>query len=281
MRFACLLIVLAACGGPITPPYATPSRAPGEPDPRVLRPPANAPPDPIGTTRPGNRSCTENRDCKVGETCFAPDYVPPVAAGGVRGGVPMSSPVPGTAGTGAGMADNRAAGNGAGMADNRTAGNGAPASGPAGNGPAGSGPAGNAVAGTTVAPGPGSAAARGVAPGTPVTGSVPAGSPPLQCQGDAQCTPGLICALGACVPPCVEGSCGPGLECRNGGRCMPIACNAPQAPVCPQNFRCGGSGACERQACTSRAQCDSGVCFQGRCFAHDAYCMPPNSTAPQ
>ncbi|MEO7735127.1 MAG: hypothetical protein ABIY55_29495 [Kofleriaceae bacterium] len=191
MRFACLLIVLAACGGPITPPYATPSRAPGAPDPKVLRPPVNAPPDPIGTTRPGNRSCTENRDCKVGETCFAPDYVPPPALSAA-----------------------------------------------------------------------GSAA-------------------PLQCQGDAQCTQGLICATGACVAPCAEGSCGPGLECRTGGRCMPIACSAPQAAVCAQNFRCGGSGACERQACTSRAQCDSGACFQGRCFAHDAYCMPQNSPAPQ
>ena len=98
-----------------------------------------------------------------------------------------------------------------------------------------------------------------------------------QCQGDAQCTPGLICATGACVAPCTQGSCPAGLECRAGGRCMPIPCSAPQAAVCPQNHRCStSSGACERQLCTSRAQCDSGVCFQGRCFAHDAYCMPEN-----
>jgi Cys-rich repeat protein len=45
-----------------------------------MRPPPNAPPDPLGTARPGNRSCAENRDCKPGDACFAPDFTPPAAA---------------------------------------------------------------------------------------------------------------------------------------------------------------------------------------------------------
>jgi hypothetical protein len=80
MRFVVLLALAAAaaaaaCSGPISPPYIT--RASGPPDgPRTQRPPENAPPDPVGTSRPGNRSCTDSRDCRPGDTCFAPDFVP-------------------------------------------------------------------------------------------------------------------------------------------------------------------------------------------------------------
>ena len=179
MRFA-VLIALAACGGPISPasiPHA------GAPEARVQRPPPNAPPDPVGTTRPGDRSCTESRDCKAGETCFPPDRLP--------------------------------------------------------------------------------------------------GAPPPQCQTDAQCTDGQVCTASACVAPCTPNSCGPGQECREAGHCAPIACTDSRAAVCAQNFRCNpSSGACERIACTSRSQCDVGACFQGRCFAHDAYCLPPPPAAP-
>src|SRR5215470_8095650 len=79
MRLACLL-ALVACSGPISPPIGSHSGRYASSD-RVQRAPPNAPPDPIGTTRPGDRSCTEDRDCRAGERCYPPDYTPtaPVA----------------------------------------------------------------------------------------------------------------------------------------------------------------------------------------------------------
>ena len=176
MRFALLIAaLLAACGGPISPRLPAGGATS---ESRVQRPPANAPPDPIGTSRPGDRSCTEDRDCKPGTLCFAPDVVP--------------------------------------------------------------------------------------------------GAPPPQCQADAQCSGGDVCTAGSCTPPCTPNSCGPGQQCGEGGHCAPIPCTDPRAATCAQNFRCSAaSGACERIACTSRSQCDTGACFRGRCYAHDAYCMAP------
>jgi hypothetical protein len=172
MRIA-VLLALVACA-PTTP--LTTAQATGS-APRIQRPPPNAPPDPIGTTRPGDRSCTENRDCKVGELCFAPDFTP--------------------------------------------------------------------------------------APTAP------------QCQTDPQCPSGNVCSATACVPPCTASSCGPGQHCRDDGHCAPIPCTDPRSAICPQNFRCNSaSSSCDRLSCTSRSQCDQGVCYRGQCFAHDAYCMP-------
>jgi hypothetical protein len=177
-------LVLSACSGPIAPTHT--SRSDAEPRVSVMRPPPNAPPDPLGTQRPGDRSCAEDRDCKAGETCFAPD-------------------------------------------------------------------------------------------------SAPSSGPPPQCQTDDQC-PGQICDGTSCVSPCRADSCGPDAQCRDDGHCAPLACTDPHGPVCPQNFRCtgppgasrtrGAPGGCERLRCTSRSQCDVGVCYHGRCFSHDAYCMP-------
>src|SRR5256885_2073518 len=76
MRFIVLLAIVA-CSGPISPPIGSRSaRSQGG----VMRPPPNAPPDPLGTVRPGDRSCTEDRDCRAGERCYPPDYTPPAAA---------------------------------------------------------------------------------------------------------------------------------------------------------------------------------------------------------
>jgi hypothetical protein len=185
MRFAAVfalavLTLLAALLALVAPTACTPVPPRpahiASPDSRVQRPPPNAPPDPIGTTRPGDRSCTETRDCKPGDICFAPDSSPTAAAS--------------------------------------------------------------------------------------------------QCKQDPQCPSGELCA-GSCTPPCTATSCDPGHRCRD-GHCAPIPCTDPQASICPRNFRCTpASGACERQACTSRSQCDAGVCFHGQCFAHDAYCARP------
>src|SRR5882762_332003 len=73
MRLA-VLLALVACGGPVSP--LNPGHSVGS---SVMRPPTNAPPDPVGTIRPGNRSCTEDRDCRAGERCYPPDYEPPAA----------------------------------------------------------------------------------------------------------------------------------------------------------------------------------------------------------
>jgi Cys-rich repeat protein len=195
MRFAAVvalaaLTLLSAVVALVAPTACAPlpprrsAATPTTTEARIQRPPPNAPPDPIGTTRPGDRSCTETRDCKAGDICFAPDYTPP-----------------------------------------------------------------------TVAAAP--------------------------CQQDSQCPSGDVCSTGTCTPPCTATSSSPGHTCRD-GRCTPTPCTDPQAAICPQNFRCTPtSGACERQPCTSRSQCDSGVCFHGQCFAHDAYCAPPTATPPQ
>jgi hypothetical protein len=183
MRFVVLLALAAlACGGPISPPIGSQPQAAPPLESRIQRPPTNAPPDPIGTARPGNRSCTENRDCRAGDVCFSPDYQPRPAA--------------------------------------------------------------------------------------------PAAAAPT-CQQDAGCGEGQVCSATGCTATCTPTSCGSGQECRADGHCAAIACTGSHAPVCPLNSRCSpSSGTCDRQRCTTRAECDSGVCFQGRCYAHDAFCAP-------
>src|SRR5215831_29515 len=93
MRLACLL-ALVACSGPISPPIGSHSGGRYASSERVTRPPPNAPPDPIGTTRPGNRSCTEDRDCRAGERCYPPDYTPPAPLTPPSAAPPAPSPSP-------------------------------------------------------------------------------------------------------------------------------------------------------------------------------------------
>lgn len=281
MRFVALLM-LVACSGPISPTHV--SRT-ADPESRVLRPPENAPPDPIGTSRPGDRSCTENRDCKAGDACFAPDYVPahgvltsapPIAASPIAAGPTAATPTtsapstatPTAAPSSAAPAPAPAPGAAATAAVPATTAPGTPA--PAPTGPPGATPPGA----TPTAAAPAAAAPAAPTAAAPAAPTSPAAAP-LRCQGDGQCTGGQVCASGSCVLPCPQTSCAQGQECGQGGHCMPLRCTEPRAPICAQNSRCDtSSGACERQRCTSRSQCDSGVCFQGRCFAHDAYCMP-------
>lgn len=253
MRFAAALLALAlaACSGPMPPTHGSPTRATGS---TVMRPPPNAPPDPIGTTRPGNRSCTEDRDCKVGEACVPPDFTP-------GGGKPPTGSAASTTSTTSPATPSTGPTNPASPAA------GSPGSPPK---PPPASPTGSPAAPSSGSAAPGPALAGSAAPAAPA-------APPasIRCQADAQCGGGQVCNAGTCAAPCTAASCGAGLECREGGHCMPTPCTDPRAAVCAQNFRCNtSSGACERQACTSRAQCDAGVCFQGRCFAHDAYCMP-------
>src|SRR6185295_15506393 len=86
MRLAALF-ALAACSGPISPPIGSHARGS---EARATRAPPNAPPDPIGTTRPGDRSCTEDRDCRAGERCYPPDYTPPAPPPPTAAGAPAA-----------------------------------------------------------------------------------------------------------------------------------------------------------------------------------------------
>lgn len=177
-----VLIALAACSGPTSPPiYGRHSIDSSYEDqgPRVQRPPTNAPPDPIGTQRPGERSCNDNHDCKPGEACVAPDFEP------------ASS---------------------------------------------------------------------------------------LACRADTGCPTNQVCEKSGCTAACTETSCPLGTLCRRDGHCAAVPCTEPSAPSCPMNSRCNRrSGNCDRMGCTSRAECDAGVCFQHRCYAHDAFCLPASS----
>ena len=182
VSIALTTLALVACGGPIAPPiFGPPSHEPAheawrDTGPRSQHPPENAPPDPIGTSRPGDRSCTETRDCKAGDACFPPDFEP-VAS--------------------------------------------------------------------------------------------------VACRSDAACSPGQVCEKTGCTAACTDTSCPLGKICRRDGHCVEVPCTEPSAPVCALNTRCNRvSGNCDRIGCASRAECDAGVCFQGRCYAHDAYCMP-------
>jgi hypothetical protein len=326
MRFV-VLLALTACSGPIAPTYLTH----GDQGSRVQRPPTNAPPDPIGTSRPGNRSCTDNRDCHAGDACFPPDYVPRAAtaaaaamppppaaappppagptaaaspagptaapvAGGPTATAPPAGPtaVPVTGGPAA--APITGGPTAAPVTGGPTAApvTGGPAAAPVTGGPA----AAPVIGGPTAAPVTGGATAQkalppgaatpGAPPPTtalpapappassapPLTASAPPPPTPARCLNDSQCS-GQVCANGSCVAPCPQAACMAGQECGTGGHCVPLRCTDPRASICAQNSRCNpSSGACERQPCTSRSQCDGGVCFQGRCYAHDAYCMP-------
>ncbi len=176
---AALAWLPGACSGPVSPPiYGRHSLDSAHDDqgPVTQRPPVNAPPDPIGTTRPGDRSCGESRDCKPGDACFAPDFEPVISTA---------------------------------------------------------------------------------------------------CRGDAGCAADQVCEKSGCTAACTDTSCPLGKICRRGGHCVPVPCTEPGAPACPLNSRCNGSsGNCDRMGCRARAECDVGACFQGRCYGHDAYCMP-------
>lgn len=108
----------------------------------------------------------------------------------------------------------------------------------------------------------------------------------IQCRDNRDCAnrggASSICVDELCIPRCKDdASCGATMQCQPDGRCVPRPCTDPRAARCPQNHRCAASGQCERVACTADAQCDTGVCWNGRCYAHggtcaaSAMCCPP------
>lgn len=109
----------------------------------------------------------------------------------------------------------------------------------------------------------------------------PSGGAAPQCQGDAQCTGGEVCLGKVCGPKCTPTSCGSGMRCNDAGHCEQLKCTDQAAPLCPMNSRCDqASGTCERVACSSASQCDQGVCWSGKCYAHSGYCMPAAYCCP-
>ncbi|MCA9519060.1 MAG: hypothetical protein KC635_29195 [Myxococcales bacterium] len=105
--------------------------------------------------------------------------------------------------------------------------------------------------------------------------------PDGDCQTDAECQSGDICAVPACacvddVKTCVPGcasaaECGEAEVCGADHRCAPSACES--AADCPRNFRCDAGG-CLRAACTTSDGCDD-LCVNDRCWSEPGVCELP------
>jgi hypothetical protein len=112
----------------------------------------------------------------------------------------------------------------------------------------------------------------------------PGGGAAPQCQSDTDCTSrgfGGVCGGRNCIPRCTDDAhCGANQVCNPNGHCTVRACNDPRADRCPQNHRCGASGSCERMACTSDSQCDTGVCWNKACYARSGKCAPQGMCCP-
>ncbi|HUJ62867.1 MAG TPA: hypothetical protein VLX92_30400 [Kofleriaceae bacterium] len=113
---------------------------------------------------------------------------------------------------------------------------------------------------------------------TPGRGAAP------ECQSDGDCArregPAYVCGGDTCVPACKDdASCGPAMACR-ARHCRQLPCTDPKAARCPMNMRCAPSGDCVRMTCTAPAQCDTGVCWNGQCFAHGGTCAPASYCCP-
>ena len=101
-----------------------------------------------------------------------------------------------------------------------------------------------------------------------------------RCQQDQQCGSNEVCGGYDCMPRCGPATCGAGMRCAANGHCEELPCSDPAATPCPQNERCAASGACERIACRDASACDTGTCYQGRCFAHAGTCAPASYCCP-
>lgn len=107
----------------------------------------------------------------------------------------------------------------------------------------------------------------------------------MECEPGTQCNPGSerANALG-CEPLSCTGS---GYDCPEGWRCAvdstrknehdceSIPCNEPGAIPCPSNTRCASVSdvfACRPLPCTTRADCECGVCIGGGCYHRPGQC---------
>lgn len=117
-----------------------------------------------------------------------------------------------------------------------------------------------------------------------------------ECEADAECGPGRVCAEHAepcacsgdlstvCTVDCRSAEsepCAAGERCSvSDGRCRAISCTEGWA--CALNERCtpGADAAtdahgCSRLECGDASDCDCGVCIEGRCEDGPGLCMPP------
>jgi len=111
----------------------------------------------------------------------------------------------------------------------------------------------------------------------------PRGGHRPECDHDADCSSrgdGWVCNGSSCGPGCKnDAACSEGLECRH-GHCSSYRCTDARAERCPQNHRCADSGDCKRMTCTADAQCDTGVCWSGSCYAQGGHCADKDMCCP-
>lgn len=74
------------------------------------------------------------------------------------------------------------------------------------------------------------------------------------CANDSQCHSGATCSFGTCITDCSEDTdCPAGLYCLGSGRCAAVRCINESCPV--DLFSCSSSGQCERESCSTNADC--------------------------
>jgi hypothetical protein len=120
-----------------------------------------------------------------------------------------------------------------------------------------------------------------VEPGEPLCGGPACMLPP--CNSDAFCQANgggsnMVCdfptcdchGMKVCIPGCSSPSdCVAGQTCSTSHHCVPIPCGA-----CPTHFICGASGFCDRQPCTTDADCHGGFCVNSACYDSLGVCSP-------
>jgi hypothetical protein len=83
-----------------------------------------------------------------------------------------------------------------------------------------------------------------------------------------------------CVPRCTSDALcgGPGYVCGDAGLCVAARCDL-HGYVCPPFSQCSASSVeadshgCLHDECTQDADCERGVCVEGRCWASAGRCV--------
>ena len=96
------------------------------------------------------------------------------------------------------------------------------------------------------------------------------------CGSDADCGSGQVCDSvdccgdDLCIPACTgDASCATGQQCNSDGHCRTIRCMSDND--CPAQFACMTT-VCQRRSCSADAECGSGFCVDGACYATLGVC---------
>jgi len=107
----------------------------------------------------------------------------------------------------------------------------------------------------------------------------------LECEAGTACTPDadqgttFTCEPLSCTDAsydCPEGwRCAPDSTSKDEHECERILCNEADAPPCPSNTACAEFSTtylCRPLRCTTRADCECGVCIDGECYDQPGQC---------